>query len=161
MGNEGKFVIEEVDYLNMRDTPYGWRWLDTKRVDIPKDELNGIRPLTPEKAKAAYSYSERFQGTAYQQYFEELDTFVVDSRGDQERRETVSRWLEMRLPADQSDLLISWTEKMAVVTDRDLFIKYWDSFCYPVEDVVIWPLSEGWVLLFDYKQRFFYAIKRK
>ncbi|WP_456426645.1 hypothetical protein [Rhodocaloribacter sp.] len=147
------FDVSEKDYAPLEDYRYGWRWTDPNRLSLAPDDLRRIRPLTPEKAREAWTYSEAFQGKAYQTRFREIDAFHVDARN-----EAVRAWLHATLPPEPERLFLSWTEDMAVETDRDTLVRHWDTFCYPVEDVVIWPHSERWVLLFDYKQRFYFAV---
>jgi len=37
---------------------------------------------------------------------------------------------------------------MTIEMDIDIFIKHWHTFYYPVENVVIWPQREHWVLFY-------------
>ena len=153
------FDVRKTDYSPIEDYTFGWRWTDQNRVDVPLAELSRIKPLTQEKAREAWDYSAAFQGKAYRTRFREIDEFHINGRGEPDRDDVVQDWLEKRLPPEGERVFISWTERMAVETDRETFIKHWDTFCYPVEDVVIWPQTEHWVLLFDYKQRFYFAVK--
>lgn len=150
------FEISENDCVSLEDFAYGWRWTDTDRIKITADHLARIKPLTPDKAEEAWTYSNAFQGEAYRTRFHEMDEYHIDGSGDLVRADAV-QWLRARLPSDDVQIFISWTEQQAVATVLDTFIRYWDAFCFPVEDVVIWPSHERWVLLFDYKQRFYYA----
>lgn len=152
------FEAKQGDYVPLGGHAFGWRWTEKDRVDIAPDALRRIKPLTPQKAEEAMAYSEAFQGEAYRMRFREIDQYDVDGRWEPALDDKVRSWLHGALPREQERIFVSWTERMAVETDRDTFVQHWDTFCYPVEDVVIWPQSERWVLLFDYKQRFYFAV---
>lgn len=154
------FKVSDTDYVPVGDYIFGWRWIDKDRVEISDERLARIRPLTKERAEAAWDYSKSFQGIAYSERFLEIDEYHVDGRGDPGRDGAVRDWLTKCLDQEAERVFISWTKQQAVETDLSTFIKFWNTFCYPVEDVVIWPASESWVLLFDYKQRFYHAVER-
>ena len=137
--------------------PFAWRWTGEKHADIAEKMLSRIRPLNDSRARDVWDHALRLQGENYQERFEETDELDVDRRGAGEPDDIVSTWLKSVLPDTSGPVFISWTERMAVQTELGVFIRHWDTFCYPVEDVVIWPQNESWVLLFDYKQRFYFA----
>ena len=149
------FAVDPKDYIPLADYTFAWRWRDADRVDIPVAALRRIRPLSTPKAGQAWEYVKRFQGDAYWSRSREVGEFAVDGQSAGARS-----WLAGHLPGQTAKIYISWTQRMALETDSALFIEYWDTFCFPVEDVVIWPPSENWVLLFDYKERFYYAVEK-
>lgn len=153
------FQIAEKDYLPLTDYIFGWRWMDAKRIVIPKEDLNLIKPMAYEKAKMAYAYSNGLQGKTYFEKYDEKAFYEIDSRYDTDKA-AINSWLAAQLPKGNEKLFVSWSEQQAVETDQNIFIKYWDTFCYPVEDSVIWPENEKWILLFDYKQRFYFAVSK-
>ena len=148
------FSIEPHDSVPLDTFAIRWRWTEAQHTALPPAHLHRIQPLTEAKAQAAYAYAKAFQGSGYRTRFREVAEFAVGDREDA----GVARWLRDTLPDGPALLFISWTERFAAAVAVDTFIAYWSSFCYPVEDVVIWPQHEGWVLLFDYKQRFYFAV---
>lgn len=154
------FNTSETDYLALETYRFGWRWTDIRRIVIPEDDLIRIKPLSIEKAKEAWEYANRLQGSSYRTRFKEVDTFEVDGRGTENSDAEVAHWLQKYLSSGSDTIYVSWTEQQAMTTDVRTFVLYWETFCFPVEDVVIWPQHEQWVLLFDYKQRFYFAIAR-
>lgn len=65
----------------------------------------------------------------------------IDANDD----EKVSVWLSKRLP--HTDIIVSWQPDLAVLTNTQLFIKYWSSFCYPAsDDTSIMPIDRSWVV---------------
>jgi len=154
------FEVDDKDYVQLRECPFGCRWTDSVRAPISDDELSQIRPLSFQKSQAAWDYAEAFQGENYWERFQEIDQFTADGRGDEGHDNVIRAWLTKCLSSEPIPLFVSWTEQQAVETNALVFIKYWDTFCYPVEDLVIWPKHERWVLLFDYKQNFYFAQAR-
>lgn len=155
------FVTKASDFASLESIPYAWRWTNRSPVEIPESDLRHIRPFTDLKALEAWEYAKRFQGKRYWDEYEEVGEFNVDGRVNSRDDTLVFDWLSKTLPSVESTtIFISWTEAMSVQTQRSIFVEYWDAFCFPVEDVVIWPQDESWVLLFDYKQRFYFAGRR-
>lgn len=139
--------------------PFAWRWTDPQRRALPAADLVRVRPLTTAKAGEAWHHAGTLQGAAYRDRFREVDAFAVDGRSDVHEA-AAAGWLGRTLPCTPEPVFVSWTPRMAVATVRDVFVRHWASFCFPVEDVVIWPAGEGWVLLFDYRQCFYFAEAR-
>lgn len=152
------FETTESDYVPMDGYPFAWRWTGENHADISTEMLERIRPLNEFRASDAWDHALKLQGENYRERFEEKDELEVDRRGAGEPADQVSQWLNSILPESDEPIYVSWTKNMAAQTEREVFVSNWSTFCYPVEDVVIWPQSEKWVLLFDYKQRFYFAV---
>lgn len=155
------FTFTDSDIVSLDAFPISWRWRSEKHHRLSDEDLAKIQPFTPDKASAAYKYSENFQGKNYRENFREVDEYPVEVRGDNPDGENVRDWLTNLLGTPSLPILISWEEHWAVTTDSETFIRFWDDFLYPVEDVVIWPQDESWVLLWDYKQRFYFARRKE
>ena len=154
------FTVRKSEYLSVDDYQFGWRWTSKDHANISVEDLNRIRPLSAREADGAWEYSKTLQGKNYAVRFVEQDEFEVDGRATPELDDATREWLTGVLPPGNETVFISWGKNMAVETDLAIFLQYWDTFCYPVEDVVIWSRDEKWVLLFDYKQRFYFATKK-
>jgi Protein of unknown function (DUF2947) len=152
------FETIESDYDEMDGYPFAWRWTGENHADISPEILERIKPLSEARARDAWDHALGLQGEFYKKRFSETDELEVDRTDVNDPENGVSAWLCSVLPASDEPVYISWTERMAARTERDVIVNHWNTFCYPVEDVVIWPQSESWVLLFDYKQRFFFAV---
>ncbi len=155
------FTFSDSDIVSLDNFSLSWRWRSEKHNRLSDADLAKIHPFTPDKAGAAYKYSENFQGKNYREKFEEIDEYPVEVRGDNPEGENVRDWLIGLLGKKPLPIFISWSKNWAVATDSDTFIRFWDDFLYPVEDVVIWPVDESWVLLWDYKQRFYFARQKE
>lgn len=155
------FTFSDSDIVSLDAFPISWRWRSEKHNRLPDADLAKIHPFTPDKASAAYKYSDNFQGKNYRDKFQEIDEYPVEVRGENPAGENVRDWLINLLGKTPLPIFISWSKNWAVATDSDTLIRFWDDFLYPVEDVVIWPVDESWVLLWDYKQRFYFARRKE
>jgi hypothetical protein len=155
-----QFSLQPRDYRPIDSWPFGWRFVDTDRIEIPRPDLDRIRPLSEAASRSAWDHAAVLHGSGYRNRFTETDGFEVNGRWSAELEDPVTAWLEEVIPPTNAPLFLSWTERMAVETVRDVFVRHWSAFCYPVEDLVAWPRHEAWVLAFDYKQRFYFAVSR-
>ncbi len=145
--------INEFDITSMEEFPLKWRWIDPNYCQMPKSDLNRIKPLTIESAtiigKKALSFSEDNSCSLSSQLFEN----IVSAETDQTN---IVHWLQSKLKI--SKIYISWNIDLAVITDVELFIRYWEHFCYPSsDDVSIWPFDESWVLSYCHYELFWYG----
>jgi hypothetical protein len=68
----------------------------------------------------------------------------INASGHQPR---IQQWLIDRAPDLNQTVVVSWSNELAALVKWKLFCDYWDDFCYPVsDDVMIFPLSEEWML---------------
>ena len=61
--------------------------------------------------------------------------------------------------AEDQAILVHWLQDVAAVTDWATFCEYWDDFCYPMSDVVIWPLPGEWALLYHHEEQFTFGVR--
>jgi hypothetical protein len=147
------------DYAAVEGFPLAWRWTRGKQWNVlPPQDLSRIRPLVPAKAAEVYARRLEFLDPTHWRLLRE-DTISEVSRfndaGSQDDR-AGRAWLEaIPVPGD-SVVLVSWGEELAARTDWSVFRAYWSDFCYPFDQVVIWPLVEGWVLL-HYEERLYFG----
>ena len=48
----------------------------------------------------------------------------------------VSDLLDSLIPNNEHEIFVSWGPKLAILTNREYFIRHWDEFCYPSSDDV-------------------------
>jgi hypothetical protein len=133
--------LDPANFVPIEQFVLRWRWTDSRYNLLPADRLAQIRPLEASKAAeldaAARLAADPIPSTAA----------AFDSSTDQDARE----WLARTLPTTATSVLVSWSRDTAVQTTLDLFIKYWDDFCYPSsDDVVVVPPAGDWVLRYTH-----------
>ena len=118
-----------------------------------------VRPLRPETSsrlcRRAWELGGVVDGGAFDPAAFSGSERVATHSGD------VCRWLADRLPSDRTAILVCWGPDLGVLTDWALFIKRWDTFCYPSsDDVMILPLDSSWALRYDHEEEFVFAMRR-
>lgn len=118
------FELTDKDFVPLEDYIFAWRWTDPKRVVIPTVDLRKIKPLSEARAREAMDYSNAFQGKNYWEKFCEEDQLEIDGRGNTQSDEIVKNWLDSCLPSETENLIVSWSVKQAVQTDRPTFVNF-------------------------------------
>lgn len=123
--------------------PLKWRWTDDDYYRLPDEELEKILPLTQESAKDTWKKSLTFidLNNEFLPNPELFDSIEIIESNDSDN---VIRWLSEKITSDT--IILSWQPEFSVKTCRDVFLRYWDEFCYPSDDLSIWPDSEEWVI---------------
>lgn len=162
VGREG-FTLTEADFIPVGAFTLKWRWTQETHAVLPPDDLAAIRPLTRVKAEQAWHYSAAF--VDHTPYEEGLPTNLFteirrqDTSGDEE---AVRDWLCVCVPPDSGEIIVSWSHREAVLTRWDTFCRYWEDFCYPGGDnIIIWPVTEAWGLVYWHEEQFTFGIRRK
>ena len=75
-------------------------------------------------------------------------------------REATANWINEQLPKEEGMVIVSWVSfgrDVAAVVPRDLFIKRWDDFCYPLsDDIDIWTPGLSFVLRYSRDEVFYF-----
>jgi hypothetical protein len=139
-------TLNESDFTSLEQFPLRWRFTDPRRSAIPPEALKRIRPLTASRANECAA-AARVRGS-------EERTFGVTFRSD-DRPDDVRSRLRGLPPAPGEEILVSWNSNTAVTSTWDVFVAYWDDFCYPSsDDVTVWPVDEGWTLCYRHYEIF-------
>jgi hypothetical protein len=153
-------VLIPCDFDSMDRFPLRWRWTDPKWNKLPAERLEKIRPLIASRAReinergmAFYHALERRQDL-FSQILEHDDSGSVSP-------EAVKLWLRSLPAVEEQSVLVHWDQETAVLTNWATFCEYWDDFCYPMSDVVIWPITEEWALRYHRAERLTFGLRRK
>ena len=152
MPNQRSSSMQTID---MAEFPLKWRWTDEKYCILPESDLKKIHPLSKAASAIAWKTSLRFVDSTNHcapssVLFDSIDNTPA------ENPESVRYWLTSRIPNEE--VIVSWQPDIAVITTTEIFIKYWDDFCYQSsDDVSIWPSSEKWILHYHHHDIFYYG----
>ncbi len=141
--------------ISMDKFKLNWRWTDENYCLLSESELSYILPLDSRTAKEIWGKSLTFidkenEFSPNPKLFDSID-FIDTTDSDK-----VIDWLSRKMPS--GDIIVSWQPDTAVKTTVELFIKYWDEFCYPSsDDVSIWPETEDWVIHFWHYEKACYG----
>ncbi len=153
-------INEKQNFISLKDFPLSWRWTNPKFNLLPQEILLKIKPFNEIVSKKIWKRSTEFAGddTSFKPnhlLFEAPDKIETYSKDETD----IIEWLSTRIPTTK--IIVSWQPNTAVFTDTEVFIQYWDDFCYPSsDDVSIWPIDEKWILHYWHEERFYYS-KRK
>src|SRR5258708_2553114 len=146
-------TFEEADFISLDDFSLKWRWTDKTWNELPKDDLKTIRPTVSEKAKELCEHSLKY----FSHYGLSANCFINVALFETSTREKeeVANWLRSKLGNNDEELVVCWDMKTAAIVGKDVFVKYWDDFCYPAsDDVSIFPLDLEWMLGYFHDEYF-------
>lgn len=145
------------DFLPLDDFPLAWRWRGDRSA-MGDAERARIRPLRPERAREAWAEAVAFVGDPWlfrpsPARFPDIAEWNASGRSS----EAGHAWLAEHVPGGDADpVLVAWEADRVVLTDRALFLRFWDDLCFPAsDDVIAWPLSEApapWAVLWWHEE---------
>jgi hypothetical protein len=146
-------LVDAEDIAALTDFPLLSRWTQETHVKLGPDELASIRPIRPERTSAIWQRGARVPVVPTS-----AEARVVVEEGTDPL--AISRWLEDRLPRNETDLLLLWDEKTAALVPRRLFVDRWDDFWHRSADdltvvgtVAVWRLEMYRYGTFEFFQR--------
>lgn len=150
--------FEAEDLTPLSDFSERWRWTDPAHDLLPQDALDTIQPVSAFRALDVWNAERRFLDVRENSL--SRDFFTVERFPIPQEREGAKRWLARRLVPATERVVICYGQETAVITTAETFVNYWDSFCYPSDDVTVWPLTQCWALLHHHTEVFHYGIWR-
>ena len=152
-------MIGPKDTQPLEDFRLAWRFT-APHYELPETARRSVRPLTANAAARLMARVAQLHDSSYATRFDEIAERQVDGRFDPERESPVAFWLDELIPADPTDVLVSYDETTALQVPRDVFVEWWGAFLYPTEDVIVIPADASWSLAWDYKQNLYFARAR-
>jgi hypothetical protein len=139
--------FEASDFAPLDDFPLVWRWTRRSHDLLPTAVLATIRPLSPAAARAlAAEAAARCRGRRAS----ELDLSILAEWDDADSVRGRLQELEIE---DNEQIILSWSQSVALLTRWGTFARYWDAFCYPSsDDVTVWSRTGDWTLCYRHFQ---------
>jgi hypothetical protein len=129
--------------MKIQEFPLAWRWTDSRYAVLPGEVLSCLRPLSAEETRRLIARTQKYQNFPGDLHSSE----ITNIEGRDWLRQQNGRLLDI--------VSIVWGPGCALSTSWEIFIEYWDDFCYPAsDDVTIWPDSEDWILFFSHEEQF-------
>ena len=121
---------------------------------LSKADLSKISPLNNDIADKLISVACNYVSRSslkgnYELFRTDLD--VVETS-------KVNKWLFKKQQRSEQQVLVlfDFSPKAAICT-WEIFVKYWDDFCYPSsDDVFIFPMKKNWILFYSHEEMFQY-----
>lgn len=147
--------FEKSDFRSIESFPLKWRWTDERWNKLPDNVLNEIKPLTEPKASKICQYTLEFsdQSGLIESLFEQTEKVTSDTETSE-----IQRWLLTLSGELNQTVIVSWDNRLAVLVKWKVFCEYWDDFCYPSsDDIMIFPISEEWMLFYSHSEYFVFG----
>ena len=144
--------IGELKFLPMDQFNLNWRFTDPECNQLPISDLEKIQPLASVISEQFSKVLSKFGNHSI--LAESDDSFRTDL--DIVDANLVKKWLSEKVNGSDQNVFLHWYfGNYSVMTTWDIFIKYWDDFCYPSsDDVFIFPASADWILFYCHEEIF-------
>jgi hypothetical protein len=141
--------VDHKEIISLHDFELKWRWEKTHNPDISETEKTQLRPVSEIESKRLNKVIDYFEIEGnLKRSFVQTDWISANSENNEttERfRKELSRVIE---PWDEG-IIVTWNRTTTMTTTREIFLKYWDDFCYPSsDDVTIISEKTNWVLFY-------------
>jgi hypothetical protein len=149
-------MVHENDLGTAEQFPLSWSWTDAKWNLLPIETLNKIHPLVGPKADEACQHGMRFldRSTLRDSLFAKIEEF--DDVGS-ENPNSARVWLKTLTVEGDPTIFVSWGGDLVLLTAWSVFCEYWNDFCYPMEDVLVWPNTEEWAFFYYHEERLYFG----
>jgi Protein of unknown function (DUF2947) len=129
----------ETKYISFDEFSLNWRFTEVEYNILPEEDLNKIRPLSPQKSKECWKFwiSKKVGHFMKLSVSGEGSTQLCNNCGwgEVEREKNTIILLNESLKIDEGQsITFFWNESNAVETTWGIFLKYWTDFCYPSDD---------------------------
>jgi hypothetical protein len=146
--NQRETICVRPRRMRIHDFPLIWRWTDSRHSMLPEPVLSQLQPLGAQEARLAFEHVKSFQQFPGIKHTAD----VSDGEG--------CSWLRNQHGGLADIVTISWSIDWALRTSWQIFTEYWSDFCYPFDDVTVWPDSERWILFYHHEDRFEFIQRR-
>lgn len=160
-----RYSLEESDFKLFKDFPLSWRFTEQKYNILPQDILDKIKPLNESKTSMLY---KEFVSIFWHDYSLNKHKAEIISKIDIENSNEieVEKWLKNIITNSVGKIVIYWIHPggadTSLITEADVFCDYWDDFYYGSDEILIWPVTENWLIhLFHHGVIYFAKIKQR
>jgi hypothetical protein len=157
-----KIELDTNEIISFEDFELNWRRDDIHNPDISTEDKGQIKPLSIQESKRINKIIDYFEleSNLYKS-FEPTDWIRTSS----ETLDLIKKFSDDFKKLTQNyneNLFISWNRKTCIYTTKDIFIKYWDDFCYPSsDDVTIISELTNWVYFYNHIEVGRFWIRKK
>lgn len=144
-----RIEIDNSEIIDLKDFELYWRWEKTHSPDISDSEKAQIQPVSEIESKRLNKVIDYFEiEDNLRTDFIETDWISTNSEND-EKIDTFRNKLTSILDTWDENVIVTWNRTMTVKTTKEVFLKYWDDFCYPSsDDVTIISEETNWVMFY-------------
>ena len=144
-----KIEIDIRALIPLKDFELNWRWEKSHNPNISDSEKAKIEPVSVIESKRLNKIIEYFEieGNLKNDYIE-TDWIYASSESD-ETKKLFRRKLASITEKWNESLIVSWDQTTTLKITKEIFLKYWDDFCYPSsDDVTIISVETNWIMYY-------------
>ena len=148
--------IEKSEIIPFDEFVLSWRFNDSSHYLLPEEERPNLKPLGKSISSAICGKLLTFIDSDQLPSFSDKITkkSSCNANLDVATLDEVQKWLTRHLNTT-CDIILSWDNDCAAITNTAFFIKHWDDLCYPSsDDVIIAPLDASWILHYFHTAEF-------
>lgn len=144
-----RIEIDNCEIIPLNDFELSWRWEKTHNPVISVFEKAQIEPVSEIESKRLNKVIDYFEiEDNLSNDFIESDWIIANSEND-EKINTFRNKLTSILNSWNENVIVTWNRTTTLKTTKEIFIKYWDDFCYPSsDDVTIISEETNWVMFY-------------
>lgn len=144
-----RIEIDNSEIIPLNDFELSWRWEKTHNPVISDSEKAQIQPVSEIESKRLNKVIDYFEiEDNLSNDFIESDWIIANSEND-EKIKTFRNKLTSILNSWNENVIVTWNRTTTLKTTKEIFIKYWDDFCYPSsDDVTIISEETNWVMFY-------------
>ncbi len=146
----------EVDYseiIPLKDFELNWRWEKTHNPNISDSEKAHINPVSQVESKRLNKVIAFFEiEDNLNKGFNGTNSISANCEND-EKIESFRDKLTSILELWDENVIVTWNRTTSLKTTKEVFLKYWDDFCYPSsDDVIIISVETNWIMFYNHME---------
>ena len=128
-----------------------WRWDSAHNPTMLTEEREQIKMFSEIESKRLNKVINYYESESnLRKSFESSDWFLSSSETELKKKKFADNFRQLTQNHDEN-LFISWNRRTCVYTTKEIFIKYWDDFCYPSsDDVTIISELTNWIYFYNH-----------
>ena len=146
-----KLRVNTKEIIQLDDFELSWRWEKTHNEIISNEEISLLSPLSEIESKRLCAAIEhwKYKIKNSDDFFE--SNWMLASSESDARIEEFGMKLEDSLKAFEENVIVNWDRRTTLLTTKEIFIKYWDDFCYPSsDDTTIISTELNWLIEYSH-----------
>lgn len=146
-----RIEIDNKEIISLQDFELNWRWEKTHNPNISDSEKAKIEPVSEIESKRLNKVIDYFEieDNLSKDYIE--TDWISANCENEEKIESFRNQLLPILQSYKENVIITWNRTTTLKTSKELFLKYWDDFCYPSsDDVTIISEETNWVMFYNH-----------
>lgn len=146
-----KIEYNKNEVINFEDFELNWRWDEIHNPEITNEEKTQILSFSIFESKRINKVIDYFEFEPnLHELFTPTDWFRVSCKTEKSKQNFTTEFKQLTSDFEEN-IFVSWNHSTCVYTTRDIFLRYWDDFCYPSSDnLTIISEKTNWIFFFNH-----------